>query len=137
MTDAARHSSVSKNAAVQNPAYRPTAFFFNRAHRAVSLNEIKKSTNQLQRASLLFGMTHLENDMKEKIRQLVNFFTRSLWRVTESDVSRGRYTSYNLMKIIIQTVKCFIRDRVWIRAAALSYTTLFSDRKSTRLNSSH
>ena len=64
--------------------------------------------------------------MKEKIRQLIQFFTRSLWRVTESDVSRGRYTSYNLMKITIQTVKCFIKDRVWIRAAALSYTTLFS-----------
>ena len=64
--------------------------------------------------------------MKEKIRQLVHFFTRSLWRVTESDVSRSRYTSYNLMKITIQTVKCFIKDRVWIRAAALSYTTLFS-----------
>ena len=64
--------------------------------------------------------------MKEKFRQLVQFFTRSLWRVTESDVSRGRYTSYNLMKITIQTVKCFIKDRVWIRAAALSYTTLFS-----------
>ena len=64
--------------------------------------------------------------MKEKFRQLVQFFTRSLWRVTENDVSRGRYTSYNLMKIIIQTVKCFIKDRIWIRAAALSYTTLFS-----------
>ncbi len=64
--------------------------------------------------------------MKEKFRQLVHFFTRSLWRVTESDVSRSRYTSYNLMKITIQTVKCFIKDRVWIRAAALSYTTLFS-----------
>ena len=46
--------------------------------------------------------------------------------MTERDVSRGRYTSYNLMKITIQTVKCFIKDRVWIRAAALSYTTLFS-----------
>ena len=64
--------------------------------------------------------------MKEKIKQLVHFFTRSLWRVTEDDVSRSRYTSYNLMKIIIQTIKCFIKDRVWIRAAALSYTTLFS-----------
>ena len=64
--------------------------------------------------------------MKEKFRQLTQFFTRSLWRVTESDVSRGRYTSYNLMKITIQTVKCFIKDRIWIRAAALSYTTLFS-----------
>lgn len=64
--------------------------------------------------------------MKEKFRQLAHFFTRSLWRVTENDVSRSRYTSYNLMKITIQTVKCFIKDRVWIRAAALSYTTLFS-----------
>ena len=64
--------------------------------------------------------------MKERFKQLVQFFTRSLWRVTESDVSRSRYTSYNLMKITIQTVKCFIKDRVWIRAAALSYTTLFS-----------
>ena len=64
--------------------------------------------------------------MKEKFKQLIHFFTRSLWRVTESDVSRSRYTSYNLMKITIQTVKCFIKDRVWIRAAALSYTTLFS-----------
>ena len=64
--------------------------------------------------------------MKERFRQLVQFFTRSLWRVTQGDVSRSRYTSYNLMKITIQTVKCFIKDRVWIRAAALSYTTLFS-----------
>ncbi len=64
--------------------------------------------------------------MKEKFKQLVHFFTRSLWRVTEDDVSRGRYKGYNLLKITIQTVKCFIKDRVWIRAAALSYTTLFS-----------
>ena len=64
--------------------------------------------------------------MREKFKQLVHFFTRSLWRVTVNDVSRSRYTSYNLMKITIQTVKCFIKDRVWIRAAALSYTTLFS-----------
>lgn len=56
----------------------------------------------------------------------MHFFTRSLWRVTENEVSRGRYTSYNLLKITIQTVNCFIKDRVWIRAAALSYTTLFS-----------
>ena len=64
--------------------------------------------------------------MKEKFRQLMQFFTRSLWRVTENDVSRSRYTGYNLLKITIQTIKCFIKDRVWIRAAALSYTTLFS-----------
>ena len=64
--------------------------------------------------------------MKERFKQLMHFFTRSLWRVTEDEVSRGRYTSYNLLKIIIQTIKCFIKDRVWIRAAALSYTTLFS-----------
>ena len=64
--------------------------------------------------------------MKEKFRQLMHFFTRSLWRVTEDDVSRSRYTGYNLLKITIQTIKCFIKDRVWIRAAALSYTTLFS-----------
>lgn len=56
----------------------------------------------------------------------MHFFTRSLWRVTVNDVSRSRYKSYNLLKITIQTVKCFIKDRVWIRAAALSYTTLFS-----------
>ena len=64
--------------------------------------------------------------MKERFKQIVQFFTRSLWRVTERDVSRGRYTGYNLLKITIQTVKCFIKDRIWIRAAALSYTTLFS-----------
>ena len=64
--------------------------------------------------------------MKERFKQVMHFFTRSLWRVTEDEVSRGRYTSYNLLKITIQTVKCFIKDRVWIRAAALSYTTLFS-----------
>lgn len=64
--------------------------------------------------------------MTEKFKQLMHFFTRSLWRVTVNDVSRSRYKSYNLLKITIQTVKCFIKDRVWIRAAALSYTTLFS-----------
>ena len=70
-------------------------------------------------------MTHTK-DMKELFKRLVHFFTRSLWRVTEGDVSRSRYTGYNLLKITIQTIKCFIKDRVWIRAAALSYTTLFS-----------
>ena len=70
-------------------------------------------------------MTHTK-DMKELFKRLVHFFTRSLWRVTERDVSRSRYKSYNLLKITIQTIKCFIKDRVWIRAAALSYTTLFS-----------
>ena len=64
--------------------------------------------------------------MTEKFKQLIHFFTRSLWRVTESDVSRSRYKSYNLLKIIIQTFKCFVKDRIWMRAAALSYTTLFS-----------
>jgi membrane protein len=64
--------------------------------------------------------------MKEKFRQLIHFLTRSLWRVSEGEVSRSRYTSYNLLKIIIQTFKCFAKDRIWIRAAALSYTTLFS-----------
>lgn len=67
-----------------------------------------------------------EDTMKEKIKQLIHFLTRSLWRVTEDDVSRSRYKSYNLLKITIQTIKCFIKDRIWIRAAALSYTTLFS-----------
>ena len=43
--------------------------------------------------------------MKEKFRQLMHFFTRSLWRVTEDDVSRSRYTGYNLLKSpIIVTV---------------------------------
>ena len=64
--------------------------------------------------------------MKEKFRQLIHFLTRSLWRVSEGEVSRSRYTSYNLLKITIQTFKCFSKDRIWIRAAALSYTTLFS-----------
>lgn len=64
--------------------------------------------------------------MKEKFKQLIHFFTRSLWRVTEDDVSSSRYKSYNLLKITIQTIKCFFKDRIWIRAAALSYTTLFS-----------
>ena len=64
--------------------------------------------------------------MKEKFKQLVLFFTHSLWRVTQGDVSRSRYTSYNLLKITIQTFKCFVKDRIWMRAAALSYTTLFS-----------
>lgn len=64
--------------------------------------------------------------MKEKFRSLVHFFTRSLWRVTINDVSRYRYKGYNLLKITIQTFKCFTHDRIWMRAAALSYTTLFS-----------
>lgn len=64
--------------------------------------------------------------MKRRIKQLIHFLTRQLWRVTEEDVSRRRYTSYNLLKVLYQTILRFIRDRVWIRAAALSYTTLFS-----------
>ena len=80
----------------------------------------------LQANCFPFLSASLNYDMRERFKQLVHFFTRSLWRVTEDDVSSGRYKSYNLLKITIQTIKCFIKDRVWIRAAALSYTTLFS-----------
>lgn len=56
----------------------------------------------------------------------ITFLTNGIWRVTDNEVGRLRYHIYNFIKIIILTVRRYTGDGVMTRAAALTYSTLFS-----------
>lgn len=54
------------------------------------------------------------------------FLTNGIWRVTGNEVGRIRYILYDVIKIIILTFRRFFNDGIMTRAAALTYSTLFS-----------
>ena len=64
--------------------------------------------------------------MNEKIKRLWTFVTYDIWRITESEVSRGRSSFYFIIKTIIISVRRFTQDRIMNKASALTYSTLLS-----------
>ena len=67
-------------------------------------------------------MANLINSAK----RIVNFLTRSVWRVKDTEVSRGEYNRNYLLKVIYLSINRYVNDRVQMRAKALTYSTLFS-----------
>lgn len=54
------------------------------------------------------------------------FFSQDIWRITEVELSKTRKLSYRLVKVIIIAVRAFIKDRLSVKASALTYSILFS-----------
>ena len=61
--------------------------------------------------------------MKKKITDIWKFLTYDIWRITEDEVTRTKFSLYNIIKTVYLCINRFTKDRI--------------DRKSTRLNSSH
>ena len=64
--------------------------------------------------------------MKKKIAEIWKFLTYDIWRITESEVTRTKYSIYNIIKTIYLCIDRFIEDRIMTKAAALTYSTLLA-----------
>ncbi len=64
--------------------------------------------------------------LTDKIKRLWAFITYDIWRVTESEVSKGRSSIYFIIKTVIIAIRRFTQDRIINKASALTYSTLLS-----------
>ncbi len=64
--------------------------------------------------------------MNKKIKKFFNFITYDIWRVTEAEVTRTKFSFYNILKTIILSIRRFTDDRIADKASSLTYSTLLS-----------
>lgn len=66
------------------------------------------------------------NTLNEQFRSLFLFLTDGIWRITENEVTGFRERLYNLIKVIILSVRRYKEDELQNKASALTYYTLLS-----------
>ncbi|WP_071144996.1 YihY/virulence factor BrkB family protein [Bacteroides ihuae] len=64
--------------------------------------------------------------MNKKIKKLWKFLTYDIWRITENEVTRTKFSLYNIIKTIYVCVNQFSKDRIVNKASALTYSTLLA-----------
>jgi membrane protein len=57
---------------------------------------------------------------------IYKFMRFDIWRITEYELSRTRRFLYRLVKIVILATRGFIKDRLNVKASALTYSILFA-----------
>lgn len=64
--------------------------------------------------------------MRKIITKLIQFITVDIWRITENEVTKTKFSLYNVIKTIYITVLQFIDDRIGSKASALTYSTILA-----------
>lgn len=64
--------------------------------------------------------------MKNIFFRVLNFVTLDLFRITEKEVSKGRFTMLNILKTVVLAIRRFSEDRIMNMASALTYSTFIS-----------
>ena len=64
--------------------------------------------------------------MKKKITDIWKFITYDIWRITEDEVTRTKFSVYNVIKTIYLCINRFTKDRIVNKASALTYSTLLA-----------
>lgn len=64
--------------------------------------------------------------MKQKISDIWKFVTYDIWRITESEVTKTKYSLYTIIKTIYLCINRFTKDRLANKASALTYSTLLA-----------
>lgn len=64
--------------------------------------------------------------IKTRFRLLKRFLLKEIWRVTPAEVSPLKYMIYNVIKVILLSVRRYSEDRIVSKASALTYNTLLS-----------
>jgi len=67
--------------------------------------------------------------MKKLIDKLMHywrFLTNDIWRITDNEVTKLKYTLYTIIKTVYLTVDRFTKDNLVNRASALTYSTLLA-----------
>ena len=61
--------------------------------------------------------------MNQRLSDIWKFITYDIWRITESEVTRTKFSIYNIIKTIYLCVNRFNKDRIVNKASALTYST--------------
>lgn len=64
--------------------------------------------------------------MKNKITDIWKFLTYDIWRITEDEVTRTKFSLYNIIKTLYVCINRFTKDRLANKASALTYSTLLA-----------
>lgn len=64
--------------------------------------------------------------MKKKITDIWKFLTYDIWRITEDEVTRTKFSLYNIIKTLYLCINRFTKDRLANKASALTYSTLLA-----------
>ena len=64
--------------------------------------------------------------MKQKITNIWKFVTYDIWRITEDEVTRTKFSLYTIIETIYLCVNRFTKDRIVNKASALTYSTLLA-----------
>ncbi len=64
--------------------------------------------------------------MSELIRKINNFFSRQLWRIDTSALTRPRSILVNTVRLLYITFREYSSNELALRAMSLVYTTLLS-----------
>lgn len=64
--------------------------------------------------------------MATKIEQIIRFFQKDIWRITESDISSFRFLWLEVLKKVVLAIRFFTAKRVLQKASALTYSTLLA-----------
>lgn len=86
----------------QNPAYRPTVF------------------------SIVNHTDAIMSKLATKLNNFATYLKEDMWRLKDTETSKGQYKRNYLLKVIYLSIKRYIGNRVQVRAKALTYSTLFS-----------
>lgn len=62
----------------------------------------------------------------KKITHFQRFLTNDIWRVTDNEVTKLKYSAYTIIKTIYLTIERFNKDNIGNKAAALTYSTLLA-----------
>lgn len=64
--------------------------------------------------------------MKQKITDFWKFVTYDIWRITESEVTKTKFSIYTIIKTVYLCINRFTTDRLADKASALTYSTLLA-----------
>lgn len=60
------------------------------------------------------------------LKKAYHFIAHDVWRITENELSRGKRIPYKLVKVIIIAFRGLTRDKLVVRASALTYSIMFA-----------
>lgn len=64
--------------------------------------------------------------MNKRISDTWRFITYDIWRITENEVTKTKYSIYNVIKTVYLCINRFTTDRLVSKASALTYSTLLA-----------
>ena len=64
--------------------------------------------------------------MATKTEQIIRFFQKDIWRITEGDISSFRFLWLEVLKKVVLAIRFFTAKRVLQKASALTYSTLLA-----------